>query len=170
MSDLLHFRSQKDEFFRTDPHSPLTEPQRQSFSGLRYFPEAPELNLTVEVEEFAEKQVLEMQTTTGDVQTYERFGRFRFTVDGEEAELTIYANPHGYFLPFADSLAGKETYGAGRYLEPERLRDGRFHIDFNMAYNPYCAYNELYSCPITPFENRLRVPIRAGEKVFEAHE
>jgi hypothetical protein len=166
----LHFRSQKDEFFRTDPHSPLTETQRQSFSGLRYFPEAPELNLTLEVEEFPEKERLEMQTTTGDVQTYERFGRFRFTVDGEGAELTIYANPHGYFLPFADSLAGKETYGAGRYLEPERLPDGRFHIDFNMAYNPFCAYNELYSCPITPFENRIRVPIRAGEKVFEPHE
>ena len=114
--------------------------------------------------------MLEMQTTTGDVQTYERFGRFRFTVDGEQAELTIYANPHGYFLPFADSSAGKETYGAGRYLEPERLPDGRFRIDFNMAYNPYCAYNELYSCPITPFENRLKVPIRAGEKVFEEHE
>ena len=59
-----------------------------------------------------------------------------------------------------------ETYGAGRYLEPEPLEDGRFAVDFNYAYNPYCAYNELWSCPLTPFENRLRVPIRAGEKNF----
>ncbi len=81
--------------------------------------------------------------------------------------MTIYANEHGYFLPFADSLAGVETYGAGRYLEPERNADGLLHVDFNIAYNPYCAYNELYSCPITPAENRIKVPIHAGEKVFD---
>ncbi|MFN2197412.1 MAG: DUF1684 domain-containing protein, partial [Anaerolineales bacterium] len=64
-----------------------------------------------------------------------------------------------------DALAGQETYGAGRYLEPEELEDGRFLIDFNLAYNPYCAYNENWSCPLTPFENRLKVPVRAGEKI-----
>ncbi len=66
-----------------------------------------------------------------------------------------------------DSLANEETYGAGRYLDPEVLPDGRFHINFNVAYNPYCAYNDLYSCPLTPFENRVKVPIRAGEKLPE---
>jgi uncharacterized protein (DUF1684 family) len=108
-----------------------------------------------------------MQTSTGDVSEYERYGRFRFVRDGQQAALTIYRNALGYFLPFADSLAGGETYGAGRYLEPEELPDGRFHVDFNLAYNPYCAYNENWSCPITPAENRLKIPIRAGEKVFE---
>jgi uncharacterized protein (DUF1684 family) len=170
MFDLEQFRLEKDEFLRHDPHSPLTPDQKAIFSGLRYFPENPALELRVPIEEFAEKQILSMQTTTGDVQEYERFGSISFEVEGQQAKLTIYHSPHGYFLPFVDSLAGKETYGAGRYLEPQRLPDGRFLIDFNLAYNPFCAYNEQYSCPITPFENRLQVPIRAGEKLFEAHD
>jgi uncharacterized protein (DUF1684 family) len=87
-------------------------------------------------------------------------------VDGQEAELTIYETEQGYFLPFVDSLAGTETYPAGRYLDPEPLTGNRFLVDFNLAYNPYCAYNEAWSCPLTPFENRLKVPIRAGEKLF----
>jgi hypothetical protein len=107
-----------------------------------------------------------MQTSTGDVQVYERFGRLIFKVDGQPAELTIYHSDSGWFLPFVDSLAGKETYPAGRYLEPVYLEAGRFQVDFNLAYNPYCAYNDYWSCPLTPFENRLRVPIRAGEKLF----
>jgi uncharacterized protein (DUF1684 family) len=88
-------------------------------------------------------------------------------VEGQEAQLTIYQNENGYFLPFVDALAGKETYPAGRYLEPEELYGNHFLVDFNLAYNPYCAYNEMWSCPITPAENRLKVPIRAGEKMFE---
>ena len=107
-----------------------------------------------------------MQTSTGGVQTYERFGKFSFVVDGVQAELTIYQSQHGFFLPFVDSLAGIETYPAGRYLEPEALPGGRFIVDFNVAYNPYCAYNEMWSCPITPAENRLKVAVRAGEKLF----
>jgi hypothetical protein len=95
-----------------------------------------------------------------------RYGKFRFSVDGQPAELTIYANEHGFFLPFVDALAGQETYEAGRYLEPEVLPDGRFVIDFNLAYNPYCAYNPLWACPIPPKENRLSVRIEAGEKKF----
>ena len=165
MNELEHFRQMKDEFFRTDPHSPLTEDQKRDFKGLNYFEENPDLDLVVEVEPFLEQEELQMQTTTGHIQTYVRFGRFQFSVSGEEAALTIFLGDHGYFLPFVDSLAGKETYGAGRYLEPEQEADGRFHVNFNLAYNPYCAYNEHYSCPITPFENRIQVPIRAGEKV-----
>jgi uncharacterized protein (DUF1684 family) len=103
------------------------------------------------------------------VQNYDRFGRFHFEVDGEGVDLTVFQNEHGFFLPFADSLAGQETYGAGRYLEPELLSNGQLLVDFNLAYNPYCAYNAKWSCPITPAENRLKVPIRAGEKVFEVH-
>ncbi len=167
MSELERFRKEKDAFFRNDPHSPLLPEQKAAFAGLRYFPENPDLELIVEVERFPQGEVIQIQTNTGDVQTYERLGRFSFEVDGEQAELTIFHNDQGYFLPFTDSLAGKETYGAGRYLEPERLPDGRFLVDFNLAYNPYCAYNEHWSCPITPLENRLKVPIRAGERSFE---
>ncbi len=111
--------------------------------------------------------MIAMQTSTGGVQTYNRYGRLKFEVDGQEAALTLYAGPHGFFLPFVDSLAGKETYGAGRYLEPEQLDDGKFLVDFNLAYNPYCAYNESWSCPLTPFANRLKAPIRAGEMIFD---
>jgi uncharacterized protein (DUF1684 family) len=107
-----------------------------------------------------------MQTSTGDVQAYERYGKFSFEVEGVPVELTIYYNETGYFLPFVDSLASKETYPAGRYLEPESLGKNRFRVDFNLAYNPYCAYNDYWSCPLTPFENRLKIPIRAGEKLF----
>jgi uncharacterized protein (DUF1684 family) len=167
MNALEMFRSQKDRFFASHPDSPLTTEQKRNFRGLSYFPENPALQLEVEVEEFPEGDELEMQTTTGGVQTYTRYGRFKFVVDGQEAELTLYASPHGFFLPFADSLAGTETYGAGRYLEPEPVGNGKFLVDFNLAYNPYCAYNEAWACPITPWENRLRVPIRAGEKVYQ---
>jgi uncharacterized protein (DUF1684 family) len=167
MSELTDYRAEKDEFFRRHPQSPLMPEQRSGFMGLQYFPENEALRLEVTVEPLQDQQPMQMQTSTGGVQTYIRHGKFRFQVDGEEAELTIYRNEHGYFLPFVDSLAGKETYPAGRYLEPEALPGGRFFVDFNMAYNPYCAYNEMWSCPITPPENRLKVPVRAGEKQYQ---
>ena len=166
MSELVEFRKGKDEFFGRHPQSPLTPEQRRRFVGLRYFPENEDLRLEVKVELLQDEKPLQMQTTTGDVQEYVRHGRFHFQVDGQSAELTIYRGGHGYFLPFVDSLAGKETYPAGRYLEPEELPGNRFIVDFNLAYNPYCAYNEMWSCPITPAENRLKVPVRAGEKIF----
>jgi uncharacterized protein len=169
MTQLNRFRKQKDVFYAKDPQSPLTHEQKHNFKGLHYFPENPDLKLEVTVEEFPQKETVTMQTSTGDIQTYQRFGRFRFTVDGQEADLTIYSSDHDFFLPFADALAGKETYGAGRYLEPQSLGKGRYLIDFNYAYNPYCAYNERWSCPIPPAENRIKVPVRAGEKIFEDH-
>ena len=157
MNSLLKLRKEKDYYFAHDHNSPLTAEQKTTFTGLEYFPENPSLQLEVEVVEFLEKEPIEMQTTTGDIQVYQRYGRFRFYVDEQEAELTLYLGEHGYFLPFVDSLAGKETYPAGRYL-----------VDFNLAYNPYCAYNDYWSCPLTPFENRLKVPVRAGEKIYHA--
>ncbi len=166
MTELDRFRAQKDEFFAAHPQSPLTPEQQQTFHGLSYFPENPALRLEVMLEEFPEKDEIRMQTSTGDIRAYTRYGRFQFMVDGEPAALTVYADEHGFFLPFVDALAGKETYGAGRYLEPRPLGNGRFLVDFNLAYNPYCAYNEQWSCPVTPAENRLRVPIRAGERVW----
>lgn len=168
-SELEQFRAEKDRFFKTSRQSPLTPEQKRKFQGLSYFPENPALRLEVAVEVFPQQEKIEVQTSTGDVRTYTRFGRITFSADGQAASLTIYQDNGGYFLPFADSLAGTETYPAGRYLEPELLEDGRFLVDFNLAYNPYCAYNEQWSCPLTPFENRLKVPIRAGEKLPEGH-
>ena len=167
MNNLFKFCKEKNEFYATQSESPLTHEQKHIFKGLNYFPENPDLKLEVKVEEFATKQLVTMQTSTGDVLSYDRFGQFQFSVDGQSTRLTIYFSDGDFFLPFADSLAGKETYGAGRYLEPHLLENGNFLIDFNYAYNPYCAYNELWSCPLTPAENRIKVSIRAGEKIFE---
>lgn len=166
MSTLQNFRKEKDAFFARHPESPLTDEQKRDFHGLAYFPENPSLRLELEVEKSSGREEIEMQTSTGDIQTYLKFGKVRFKVEDQEAELTIYTNEQGYFLPFTDSLAGKETYPAGRYVEPEPLPNGKFLIDFNLAYNPYCAYNDYWSCPLPPVENRLKVPIRAGEKIF----
>jgi uncharacterized protein (DUF1684 family) len=166
MSNLEEFRKMKDDFFAHNGQSPLTPTQKKVFKGLKYFPFNPDLDLEVTVDEFPDKQRIEMQTTTGDIQVYQRYGKFSFTVNDHPVELTIYHSKSGYFLPFVDSLASKETYPAGRYLELEELRKNRFRVDFNLAYNPYCAYNDYWSCPLTPFENHLKVPIRAGEKLF----
>lgn len=166
MNELEAFRAEKDDFFGGHSQSPLTPEQKKSFKGLGYFPENDSLRFEARVEEFSEKEGFDMQTSTGGVQRYERFGRFSFSVEGRTVTLTIYRSEHGFFLPFVDSLAGSETYPAGRYLEPAPLPGGLFLIDFNLAYNPYCAYNEMWSCPITPAENRLKAPIRAGEKLF----
>lgn len=160
-------RQQKDAFFKRHPQSPLTPAQQAVFTHLSYYDYNPDLDLTVTVEPFAEQKLVPIQTTTGDTRLYRRYGEFTFTVDGQEARLTIYEADYGYFLPFVDANAGKETYPAGRYLEPERLGDKRFSVDFNQAYNPYCAYSPEWSCPITPVENRLKVAIRAGEKLPE---
>jgi len=168
MSLLDEFRKQKDDFFRHDPHSPLTPEQRENFKGLAYYLENPGLKLVTAVDEFEDKEQVTMITSTGGVQGYLKYGQFAFEVDGQPARLQVYQDPdHGhFFLPFVDATAG-ETYEAGRYLEIEQEPDGQFLIDFNMAYNPYCAYNPNWSCPIPPKENRLSVRIEAGEKKYK---
>jgi len=158
-------RRQKNQFYKTNPQSPLTPEQQDVFDGLAYYDYNPALQLTVKIEPFADGKFVPIQTTTGDVRQYKRYGRFSFTVDGQETELTLYEADYGFFLPFVDAGANTETYPAGRYLEPEYLGDNRFEIDFNQCYNPYCAYNEGWSCPITPAENRIKVAVRAGEKL-----
>jgi uncharacterized protein len=171
MTDLEDFRADKDEFFRDDPRSPLTPNQRSGFDGLAYFPEEPglEIHANLETQGVDRDEAIEMQTTTGGLQVYRRAGVVRFEVDGESAVVTLYASEdmRELFLPFRDATSGKETYGAGRYLEVDLPGpDGRVRVDFNTAYNPYCAYNPDWSCPIPPGENWLSVPVRAGEKTF----
>jgi uncharacterized protein (DUF1684 family) len=166
MSELKTFRSEKDIFFAHDHQSPLTHEQKHAFKGLRYFPENPALRLEVDVELSTSHESIIIQTTGGQPQTYHRYGKIKFAVEGQPAELTIFSSDDDYFLPFVDSLADSETYPAGRYLEPHQLTNGKFLVDFNLAYNPYCAYNEKWSCPITPAENRLKIAIRAGEKIY----
>ena len=156
-------RQEKDTFFKTSAYAPLTPDQQAAFDGLRYYAPNPDLDMLVTVERLPEAAPFQMETTSGDVQQYRRYGRFSFEVDGQPVALTIYSGAHGYFLPFADANAGGDTYAAGRYLEPESLGGDRFQVDFNLAYSPYCAYGPGWSCPITPAENRVSVAIRAGE-------
>ena len=175
MNQLQELRQQIDEFLGHHPQSPLTWEQRADFTGLDYYGENEALALTVDVAPFpASEPLIEMDTSTGERRLYRRWGRITFDVAGEEAALTIYSDPQGedFFLPFRDGTSGKETYGAGRYLDNHRpglrpLSATQVEIDFNYAYNPYCAYNERYSCPLPPVENWLKAPIRAGEKKFE---
>ena len=170
MSKLTEFRISKDEFFANDEDSPLTPQQRKQFRNLEYYPENDGLRFEVALQEFPdqEKKPTEIITSTGDSNTQIRWGKFSFMVDGQEVSLTVFRSVDGeeFFLPFADSTSGSETYGAGRYLELVPLHDGRYLIDFNYAYNPYCAYNPRWSCPIPPPGNRLKVAIPAGEKLF----
>lgn len=169
MSELTEFRRSKDQFAGQDDQSPLTPEQQKDFHGLNYFDENPSLNLVLDVDTFDKPETIEMQTSTGDIAEYIRWGRVSFDVEGESAELTLYkdSDGHSVFLPFADATSGSETYGAGRYIDVLVSHDGKASVDFNYAYNPYCAYNEMWSCPLTPSENRLKVPIRAGEKNFK---
>ena len=169
MSELSEFRQTKDENFAAGHDSPLTEHQTHDFKGLRYFDENPGLRFVVEPEEFESQDAVEMQTSTGDVAQYVRWGSITFEVGPQKAQLTLMKDEGSgeYFLPFADATSGHETYGAGRYLEVEELPDGKLLVDFNYAYNPYCAYNESWSCPLTPAENRLTVAVRAGEMSFK---
>ena len=167
MSQLSNFRKQKDQFFAKDPHSPLSQEQKADFTGLNYFPENPDLRLVTEIKRFEGPESIRIQTSTGETQPYTKYGRLHFKVDGQKASLTLYIGKDGHpFVPFSDATSGKETYGAGRYLEPDELGDGTYLIDFNLAYNPWCAYSPDYSCPLPPVENQLTVPILAGEKDY----
>jgi hypothetical protein len=165
LPELAAMRREKDQYFKASPQSPLTPEQQDRFTGLSYYEYDPALDLIVTIEPDAETREVAVETTTGDKRHYSRYGRFTFTVDEQEASLTVYDSPYGYFLPFIDVNAGKETYRHGRYLEPEELPDGKLHVDFNQAYNPFCAYGSGWSCLITPAENHLKVAIRAGEKL-----
>ncbi|MFQ5419559.1 MAG: DUF1684 domain-containing protein [Anaerolineae bacterium] len=176
MSELSEFRTAVDDFMAHHPQSPLDWQQKAKFSGLSYYAPNDSLKFVAAIERFADDEPLfEMETSTGDKRMYRRWGKFSFMVDGEATELTIYSDPHGhdFFMPFRDATSGKETYGAGRYMDNHRpgmalVSSSEIEIDLNYAYNPYCAYNEGYSCPLPPRENWLKVPISAGEKKFKS--
>jgi uncharacterized protein (DUF1684 family) len=163
---LLDFRHNKDEYFGTSHDSPLNHADRHEFEGLNYYEPRPDLVFTLPVapEDGSE---ISFETSDNRVKTYRRAGKVSFEVDGQPAQLTLYDTGHpGYFIPFRDKTSGDATYGAGRYLDIDGNDDGTVTIDFNLAYNPSCVYDEGYSCPIPPIENWLQVPIEAGEKNF----
>ena len=176
MSQLQLFRQEIDSFMKSHPQSPLDHDLREQFVGLEYYDQNSDLILEVDVDRFDDDEpIVTMQTSTGATQDYRRWGKFEFDVDGESASLVIYSDPGGreFFMPFKDATNGTKTYGAGRYMDSHRpgikkLAPNRFEIDFNYAYNPYCAYSPYFSCPLPPSENWLIVQIRAGEKDFKS--
>ena len=170
MSELTDFRRGKDDFFATDPRSPLTPEQHADFTGLVYYEEDRALRVegVLDTDVYRDEEI-PMATTTGGVQVYRRAGVVRFEVEGQKARVTLFSSPemHELFLPFCDATSGNETYGAGRYLEVQPPDpEGRVVVDLNYAYNPNCCYDESWSCPLPPRENWLDVPIRAGERNF----
>jgi hypothetical protein len=163
-SELLHFREQKDHFFKREDESPIPHHTRHDFSGLSYFEPDEDLVFNVDLES-VEPTNVHISTTTGDERTYKRVATAGITVDGEDATIALYSSGHeGLFLPFRDATSGSETYGAGRYIDVIPNDDGTVVIDFNYAYAPFCAYSDRYSCALPPQENWMSVAIRAGER------
>lgn len=167
MQEVLDHRRAKDEFFRSSHHSPLPASGRPRFKGLRYWEPDPRYAVAGPVDRNVDTSPIVIQTTDGSQRSYTRVGRVSFTIGGQQAALTLFSTGHpGLFVPFRDATSGKESYGAGRYLDLEEAGD-TVTIDFNYAYNPYCAYDEAYSCPLPPPENWLKIPIHAGERTYE---
>jgi uncharacterized protein (DUF1684 family) len=168
------WRQTRDRLFSDHPQSPLLSDQRTGFGGLAYHAYAPAARVTADVV-CAPPRIFDIETSTGPPYRFRRFAVARFTLAGDDHELPLYwleGYGGGMFLPFADATSGGSTYGAGRYLLDTvkgadlGSSDGRLVLDFNFAYNPSCAYNPAWTCPLAPLESRLTVAIRAGERVF----
>lgn len=170
------FRKQKDKFFHENEQSPISPEEREEFRGLKYYPVDLSYRVVANLVPETHPGVFRVQTTTGDHKEYTRIGRLEFELNGKALSLTAFMPPadeplHGnrIFVPFRDKTAGEETYGAGRYLDLNKRPGDQYVLDFNRAYNPYCAYSPYYSCPLPPGENNLQVAIRAGEKIYHEH-
>jgi len=167
-----HWRATRDELFRSHPQSPVPPDGRSSFDGLPFFGYDPAFRVLAVVEP-AESTLREIATSGERPHTFRRFARARFELGGEERTLDLFwleGYGGGVFLSLADATSGRETYGACRYLLDTVKgadlgeHDGRLVLDFNFAYNPSCAYDPRWVCPLAPPENRLTLPIRAGER------
>jgi uncharacterized protein len=167
-----HWREVRDELYRSHPQSPLPADRRAGFDGLPYFDYDPALRLVGAVEP-ADRERREIATSGEDPFPFTRFARTRFELGGAQQTLDLFwleGYGGGLFLSFADATSGTVTYGACRYLLDTVKgadlgeRDGRLVLDFNFAYNPSCAYDPRWVCPLAPPGNRLAVPVRAGER------
>jgi len=163
-------RREKDVFFAEHWQSPIPPQDRAEFRGLDYYPPDPDCRFEIELHEHEEKKTVRMAYTKGEERDFIRWGEFRFEIGGKEHTLQAYKRDlKELFVPFRDATSGKETYGAGRYLDLHRshyLGGGQWVLDFNEAYNPWSAYSDAYICPFTPPENWLDIPIYAGEKNY----
>lgn len=161
-------RIEKNHEFKTSDDTPLTEEQKELFTELRYFPVAEKYKVKAELQKNPREQKIKIAITDGTQREYLIFGNAHFHLEGKELDVTVYApvdkEDDYLFIPFYDETSADQSYGGGRYVEPELIDGGTLEIDFNTAYNPYCAYNHTYRCPIPPQDNNLKVAILAGEK------
>lgn len=169
---LLQERREKDEFFKTGTNSPIPVQDRSGFQGLSYFPIDPNLRFRAKLQRYPIPKQIRIGTNTGEIRGALLYGYFDFQVGSQACRLQVYRTEDAMnqgpslFIPFRDATSGRETYSSGRYLDLTENTSGMYDLDFNRAYNPYCAYNSEYSCPLPPAENTLAAPIRAGEKKY----
>jgi len=168
LADVAAARAQKDQFFASDAESPVPPEERDALLPLPYYPIEPSFIVPAALRLADDRPVFEMPTSTGVLRRMELVGTLEFTLQGEPHSLGAFVEEGApvtqLFVPFADLTTGIDTYAAGRYLDILPTATGLYNIDFNRAYNPYCAYNEEYDCPYPPPSNRLDVAIRAGER------
>jgi uncharacterized protein len=166
-------RRRKDWFFAEHWQSPIPLEERGGFGGLDYYPPDPKYRFETELHEHREKKTVRMTYTKGGDRDFIQWGEFRFKIDGEECVLQAYRSnveEGQLFIPLKDATSGRETYGAGRYVDLNSARDftadGKWILDLNRVYNPWCIYSEGYTCPLVPPENWLKVSVSAGEKSY----
>jgi uncharacterized protein (DUF1684 family) len=178
-TDVASWRSIRDQVFSqaaecgaptaTEDCSPVPQARRAKLLPLRYYEINPSFNVPAALRLSEDRPVFEMPTSTGTLRRMERVGVLEFKLNGESMTLAAFVEEgtrriETLFVPFADQTTGKETYSAGRYLDLHPTPTGIYAVDFNKAYNPYCAYNDTYECPFPPPSNRLKLEVRAGEK------
>jgi uncharacterized protein len=162
-------RNKKDAGFASAENSPIPAADRGKLLPLKYFPPDPSYAIPAAFVPAAVRTHVQTPTSAGKIRDMEIVGRLEFTIGGKSLSLVALTEPgtppDRLFIPFSDLTSGTETYSAGRYLDIERSKTGIYIVDFNRAFNPYCAYNHDFDCPYPPRENRLPLPIRAGERM-----
>ena len=166
-------RAAKDASFKNDQDSPIPADKKNTLLPLAYFPIDESYAVPASLEPSADRSRIEVPTSIGKIRTLERIGTLKFSLKGQSLRLTAFhdlesQDARRLFVPFSDLTSGAETYQAGRYMELDPTPTGIYVVDFNIAYNPYCYYSPEYDCPYPPKENRLNLPIRAGEKMQKA--
>lgn len=175
-NDVRRFREMRDRDFRNAALSPLRQEDFANFNGLLYFAEDEKFVVKARLEKTEDQKVFTIPTSVGTSRRYLKYGVLKFELDGKSYTLLTFqpeAAPKSeayrslLFIPFRDLSNGRETYGAGRYMDIKAPAGDEVTLNFNLAYNPSCAYgSDKYSCPLPPKENFLQVEIRAGEKNF----
>jgi uncharacterized protein (DUF1684 family) len=173
VDEINAWHATKDQFMRESDDSPVPAGQRASFPALAYFPIAQEYRVPAALTVAASNTVLQIPSSNGKPRAHRRVGTLDFSLKGQALSLTAFVevgqeDMRHLFVPFGDLTNGAETYPGGRYLELERTATGIYDLDFNRAFHPFCYYNPEFDCPYPPRENRLAVPVRAGEKMGPA--